>query len=350
MLTEMDCSRVKQDLSVVVPSCCPPDECVGVLMGLLCQSNLPAEVILVRVGVRLGVESSRWGVWSEDFAQMGVTLKVVENKSMLLPGAARNFGLQHATKLWIAFIDVETIPYENWLESQAQRIMASGALGVFGSTIYVANSVKQALVRDAIYGRRPIRTLPGSVLRRDLFDFVGRFIPTVRAAEDTEWMIRAKAMGVHIEESSSEALISYQGLSKLGFRGLAKKWRRNYLSSRQLQHLKVQTAIVWLLGYFVLSLIAFNWNAILAGWQVDSPFYIDHVTKIVSLTPIGVYSVFRGCYLPYKRGLPLLDILPFRFLLLAAVGALLDAVKVTTIFFPRTSRTPKLEKQPPAPE
>ena len=149
-------------------------------------------------------------------------------------------------------------------------------------------------------------------------------------------MIRAEAMGVKLTDSPNGALISYNGLTKLGFRGLAKKWRRNYLSSRQLEHLKVQTTIVWLLGYVVVSLTAFNWNAILAGWQVDSPFYLDHITKIVSLTPVALYVVFRGCYLPYKRGVPLSDIFPFRFLLLAAVGALLDTVKVVTIFFPRT--------------
>ena len=153
-------------------------------------------------------------------------------------------------------------------------------------------------------------------------------------------MIRAKAMGVKLTDSPHEALISYNGLTKLGFRGLAKKWRRNYLSSRQLQHLKVQTTIVWLLGYVVVSLTAFNWNAIVAGWQVDSPFYLDHITKIVSLTPIVLYVVFRGCYLPFKRGVPLRDLLPLRFLLLAAVGALLDSVKVVTIFFPRTNRLP----------
>jgi hypothetical protein len=142
-------------------------------------------------------------------------------------------------------------------------------------------------------------------------------------------------MGVNIAGGLQGPLIFYNGLSKHGLRGLAKKWRRNYLSSRKLQHLKVQSAIVWLLTYIVISLIAFNWNAIVAGWQVDSPLYIDHITKFVSLTPIALYVVFRGCYLPFKRGVALLDLFPFRFLLLAAVGALLDAVKVTTIFFSR---------------
>jgi hypothetical protein len=325
-------------VSVIIPSYCTALECESVLDAVGCQSLLPEEVVLIRVGAVYNRENDYWNAWSKVFVQQGLTLKVVEEESTLFPGAARNLGLRYTTKQWIAFLDVETIPCEHWLEEQVKRIEATSSLGCFGFTTYAASSSKQGLVRDAIYGRRSIKTLPGSVLRRDLFGLLGQFIPNIRAAEDTEWMIRAKTMGVKIENSSHEALISYKGLTKLGLRELAKKWRRNYLSSRQLQHLKVQTTIVWLLFYAVASLIAFNWNAIVAGWQVESPLYIDHVTKIVSLTPIGLYIFFRGCYLPFKRGVPLSNIFPLRFVLLAVVGAFLDVVKVYTIFVPRERR------------
>jgi hypothetical protein len=326
------------DVSAIIPSHCTASECTSVLKGIGLQSLLPKKVILIRVSHLLNGESAHWCGWIEEFLKKGVTLKLVEEESTLFPGAARNLGLKFATTQWVAFLDVETIPCKHWLRDQMKSIEASSSLGAFGSTIYATSSFKQALVRDAIYGRRPIQTLPGSVFSKDVFNLVGQFIPVIRAAEDTEWMIRAKAMGVRIAANSYGAQISYKGLSKLGLRGLARKWRRNYLSSRQLQHLKVQTTIVWLLGYVVVSLIAFNWNAIVAGWQVDSPFYLDHVTKIVSLTPIALYIIFRGFYLPFKRGVPLSDIFPFRFMMLAAVGAFLDAVKVSTIFIPKESR------------
>ena len=320
-------------VSVIIPSHCAPGGCESVLKALGRQSRLPCEVILVRVTAATEGKGL-WNAWNELFERKGVTLRVVWGGSTLFPGAARNLGLQYVTKEWVAFLDVETVPYEHWLDELINRIEASNSYGSFGSTTYAVSSNKQAIVRDAIYGRLPIQTIPGSVLRGDLFSLVGRFIPNVRAAEDTEWMIRAKAMGVGIDVSPREALISYNGLLKIGFRDLAKKWRRNYLSSRQLQHLKVQTSIVWLAVYGIGSLVAFNWNALVAGWQVDSPLYIDHITKIMSLAPIALYIIFRGCYLPFRRGVPLSDLFPLRFLLLAAVGSLLDAVKVTTIFFP----------------
>ena len=319
-------------VSVIIPSHCKPLECDHVLNAIGCQSLLPEEAILVRASNVPNGESGYWNPWRECLAQKGVTLKVVEAKSTLFPGAARNLGLQHAAKQWVALLDVQTIPHEHWLDEQIKRIEAANSMGSFGSTIYAASSFKQRIVRDAIYGRRPIQTLPGSVLRKNLFSLVGQFIPNIRAAEDTEWMIRAKAMGVEIIESSREAQISYNGLTRLGFRGLTKKWRRNYLSSRQLQHLKVQTIVVYLAVYVVGSLVAFNWNALVAGWQVESPFYLDHVTKIVSLTPLFLYIIFRGLYIPLIKGVPVMHLIPFRFILLASVGGLLDAVKVSAIF------------------
>jgi len=322
------------NVSIIIPSNQDSADLEEVLSSLSIQTLRPKKVIIVDSSLS-GYKSTIWVKWRDRFKVLSIDFLVFHSTEILYPGAARNEGLKFTNEEWVGFLDVRTIPCPEWLASQLKQLKEQESDGIFGVTFYVATNQKSAAVRDAIYGRRPIRTLPGSVLKKDLFNLVGQFIPNIRAAEDTEWMIRAKAMGVNIADSSHEALISYIGLTKLGLRGLAKKWRRNYLSARQLQHLKVQTTIVWLVGYFMVSLIAFNWNAIVAGWQVESPFYIDHVTKIVSLTPIALYIVFRGCYLPLKRGVPFTDIFPFRFLLLAAVGALLDTVKVATIFFPR---------------
>ena len=152
------CLSVVKDVSVIIPSHSFPSACFPVLQRILEQSVMPKEVLLVRVSATLGEERGYWRAFSDDFAQKGVTLKVVEAKSLLFPGAARNLGLQHATKQWVAFLDVETIPCEHWLSEQTKRIEAADAMGSFGSTVYAASSVKQALVRDAVYGRRPIPT------------------------------------------------------------------------------------------------------------------------------------------------------------------------------------------------
>jgi hypothetical protein len=167
-----------------------------------------------------------------------------------------------------------------------------------------------------------------------VFKIVGQFIPSLRAAEDTEWMIRAELMQLKIFKGHVEPSTDYIGLARLGLIEIFKKWRRNYVACRDLQHLKVQRVLVGLIAYVLLSLFALNWNALLAGWQIDSPYYIHHVTKIVSLLPVVFYVLFRGLYIPLKRGVRLRNLLPFRFLLLALVGASLDVIKISALVVP----------------
>ncbi len=328
---DMTQQALATDVTVIVPNHLHAEMTRAVLNAISHQTVSPALVIIVQA---LKYQNSKidWAKEQSRYELRGLVLHVIHAEHPLKPGAARNLGLQFARNNWVAFLDIETIPETDWLERQLQRIRLQGDEVSFGTTRYHAESFKEAIIRDAIYGRRFLITIPGAVMKKDVFGIVGQFIPGVRAAEDTEWMIRANEMGLKIAKNSGGALVSYCGLKNLGIRALVKKWRRNYLSSRTLQHLRVQTTIVWLVVYVVGSLLAFNWNDLIAGWQLDSPFYIDHVTKIVSLSPIALYIIFRGCYLPFKRGVPFSDLFPLRFLLLASVGAILDTVKVSTIF------------------
>ena len=99
----------------------------------------------------------------------------------------------------------------------------------------------------------------------------------------------------------------------------------------------VQGITFWLVSYIFLSLVSFNWNSVVAGWETDSPLYFSHVTKISTLTPLVLYIFFRGIFIPHRRGVPIKELLPIRFLLLASVGVALDLVKMLTILLPKKS-------------
>ena len=103
----------------------------------------------------------------------------------------------------------------------------------------------------------------------------------------------------------------------------------SYRSSGGLEYYKWQRqlAIFIALPYFII--IAYNWNWLVAGWQVNSLFYIPHITKIVIIIPLLIYFFYRGIFLPRKKGLKLFPgILPLRCLLLFFVGAILDMAKL----------------------
>ena len=69
-------------------------------------------------------------------------------------------------------------------------------------------------VRDSIYGLNPIRTIPGSIIRKNVFYRVGQFLEDVRTGEDSEWMNRTKYLNL-VSIDSGERSAHYYGLSIL---------------------------------------------------------------------------------------------------------------------------------------
>jgi hypothetical protein len=182
-------------------------------------------------------------------------------------------------------------------------------------------------VRDSIYGVNPIRTLPGSIIKKNVFHKVGQFLENVRTGEDSEWMNRIIYFNL-VSIDSSVIAVDYYGLLRLNFKKLIKKWLVSYRSSGGLEYYKWQRqlAVFIVLPYFIF--IAYIWNGLVTGWQVNSLFYIPHITKIVTIIPFVIYFLYRGIFLPRNKGLKLFPgILPLRFLALFFVGAVLDIVK-----------------------
>ena len=74
--------------------------------------------------------------------------------------------------------------------------------------------------------------------------------------------------------------------------------------------------------------MAFNWNYLIADWQLNSPFYIGHVTKLVAILPILLYVIVRGIVLPLSRGVQIRQVFPVRFLAILSICFVADSVKV----------------------
>jgi hypothetical protein len=254
--------------------------------------------------------------------------------SIAMPGHARNVGLGIAKGELIAFIDVQTIPRVHWLETSVNLIESNSALGVWGSTLFIAETQFEELIRDGIHGTLSRRTLPGLVCKREVIVRVGLFIDWVRAGEDTEWIIRAELLKLPFLLPSSP-LLDYYGLIGYDLKSLIRKWYRNYTASRNLPHLFPQRIILWIILYPLVILIAFNWNYLIADWRIDSPMYVGHVTKIATVLPILGYITLRGFILPFKRGVILKELLPFRFLAITLICFMADLVKVLVFSIPK---------------
>lgn len=321
------------EISVIIPSNHNHNELLNIVQALCQQTLIPAEIVIV--------DSSRESdecpaEVSKICAIKGIRL-IYAHLPHALPGRARNIGLELSRTNFIAFIDVQTIPKPNWLEFSFNLLTSNQILGVWGSTHFNADTEFERLVRDGIFGVKLRRTLPGSLFDRKVFTKVGQFIDWARAGEDTEWMLRVELLNVSAVCPSCE-LIDYVGLKGLDIKTLLRKWRRNYTAGSFLPQFYPQKIILWLIFYPLLILISFNWNYLIADWQLESPYYIAHVTKISALLPVFMYVVIRGFILPFKRGVAIKQLMPFRFIAITFICFMADTVKVLILSIPRRKK------------
>ena len=318
------------DISVIIPSNHGHHELLKIVHAVYCQTTKPFEIVIVDSSIDAGICPEYVTMLCADG---GIKL-IYLHKELALPGDARNIGLGMASGDLIGLIDVQTIPRSCWLEESVNLLASHDVDGVWGATYFNAETKFERLVRDGFFGVLPRKTLPGSLFRRKVFDKSGQFIDWVRAGEDTEWMLRLEQLKVPVVSPSS-ALIEYVGLVGLDIKVIIRKWFRNYTDSRELLHFFPQKMLLWLTLYPLLILIAFNWNYLIADWSMESPYYFNHITKIVAIVPLLLYFLMRGILLPQYRGVGIWRLLPFRFVMIILICAMADAVKILVFSIPQ---------------
>ncbi len=184
-------------------------------------------------------------------------------------------------------------------------------------------------MRACTFGNLPIRTLPGSIIKKSAFELSGLFIESTRAGEDADWMSRAALHKLSFKDPAET--LSYDGLSDMTLFGLVRKWYRNYFFSAQLPYLTAHKDIYFYFVALFFILIAFNWNTlsyddVLNGWNTQSLTYIPNITKASIAFFSLVYVSARCIILPFNKGASLKYIglnLPF----IIALSMILDLVK-----------------------
>lgn len=320
-------------VSVIIPCRHKHEDLFKVVYALCNQSEKPSEIIIIDSSD----DCEKFPLIMDNICKSNAIKLIYKSRNFAFPGDARNIGLQFANENLIAFIDVQTIPNENWLEHSLEILKGQNVDGVFGTTFFIAQTSFEKLFRDGFYGVLPLRTLPGSIFKREVFKKAGHFIDWARAGEDTDWMLRLEVLKVPIA-APVEVLLEYNGLVGANLKQLILKWHRNYSAARELPHFFSQKFIFLLIIYPLLVLIACNWNYLIADWRVDSPLYIGHVTKMVVFIPCLIYITLRGLLFPLQRGVQISQILPVRFMGIVLICLIADLIKIFVLSFPITKK------------
>ena len=104
------------------------------------------------------------------------------------------------------------------------------------------------------------------------------------------------------------------------FKGFLRPWNR-----------KIKLGVfekVYLLVIAVLTTgLIYKWNFVFAHFNIESVFYIPHITKIYVTSLLLLSVVFRGIIRPLRRNVEWSFIFPFEWILIGLIGVTLDVVK-----------------------
>jgi glycosyltransferase involved in cell wall biosynthesis len=219
------------------------------------------------------------------------------------PGDARNIGVEKTKGEWIAFLDSTTVPEHDWLERCVEMAIEKKADYVGGLAIFEADTYFKKLLRATTYGCSPYGTLPGSIMKKEVFEKSGGFIPSIRSSEDIEWIERIKALGVKAD-TVKYPVTKYYGLPGNLWSAI-KKYYKFAMATAQTEVLKGQKKLYMSALLMLLTILTYKWNLYVAGWDKNSILFIPHITKIYLVLLVILYIVFKGFLRPWNRKIKL---------------------------------------------
>ncbi|MBI4749067.1 MAG: glycosyltransferase family 2 protein [Acidobacteria bacterium] len=184
-------------VSVIVPMYNAAPYLAEALTSLQSQSIKPFEIIVVDDG-----STDDSAAIAQSFA--GVRLIQQPNSG---PATARNTGINAAQGTVIGFLDADDVWPPDKLQTQLSVLDANP------ETEIVVGQVQLWRLMDATSRRFEPFSEPwasvnvGSMLiRRSVFDRVGRFDPELRHSEDVDWLVRAREADVKLVNHSEISL------------------------------------------------------------------------------------------------------------------------------------------------
>ena len=252
------------EITVIVPYFNEAPVIVETLERLRAQTLTPSQVIMVNSS-------------STDNSSLVVDAWIIQNQGSLAcpfrnlnsstntPGGSTAAGVDIATTDLVAFMDCGLKFSTDWLASQFAKLMSDlGASWVSGGLITSGEGIIDKCAIAHTYGYRRFRPcMPSSLLKRDIFETVGRF-KDLRAGYDAQWIRDANRCGQKrlINES---VVVSYFGTSFAP--NLLKVFKKSILYARPtLRSGNAKTPVAYLLAAVVgLAIAIFLPSLIVAG-------------------------------------------------------------------------------------
>jgi len=181
---------------IIIPYYNESETIVGTLESLELQTRQPEKIILVDSG---STDNSK------DIIDKWINAhdsKKYNNiySGRMSPSTSINLGIKESKESIIAYIDCGLIIPNNWLELSENKLFANNA-DIVSTTIYTEGKgcIDKYFVSQTYGYKNNTPCLPGSLIKREVFNQLGYFLENVRASYDTDFIRKAKVKNMKRE-------------------------------------------------------------------------------------------------------------------------------------------------------
>ena len=172
------------------------------------------------------------------------------------PSTSINLGIKESKENIIAYMDCGLIIPNNWLELSENQLFKNNA-DIVSTTIYTEgkNYIDKCFVSQTYGYRNNTPCLPGSLIKREVFNIIGYFLEDVRASYDTDFIHKAKLKNLS-REINKNIQLEYMNTNYANsyLRGARKVYSYSLSGWRAIGDKKPYAYII-ILTIFLLSLI-----------------------------------------------------------------------------------------------
>lgn len=236
------------------------------------------------------------------------------NKGSRDPGSSKNVGIGLAKTKWIAFMDCGLLFELDWLEKQWDYIEKYKYDIVSGVCLLEGRGPIDSAAVSQTYGyKRKRPCVPGTLLKKSVFDKTGLFLENRRAGYDSDWLLSIKKMNL-FRGINWDVIVRYNGINFANsFLGVLKKSIKYSIPTVGLRYYNLSYYYILFFTIFILTL---------------------NFSYSIALQLFIVYLLFRGFLVPIIKSRSLNGFYCYYYMivLIPIIGILIDFGKTIGIF------------------
>ena len=178
--------------SLVIPLFNEEKNILNLIQMIENQTIKPNEIIFINAG---STDNTKEIIQNRiKIADLKDVKVVIKNTSKLYPGGSRNLGVKISTNDHIFFMDAGIEVNKKWIESTLKIYNENKCEIVWGVhvNLHIKDTFSEALCSVTFGKNKVYKTIPGSLVKKEIFERIVKFDSSLRSAEDLLWMKKIK--------------------------------------------------------------------------------------------------------------------------------------------------------------